>query len=205
MTIRRRVFGVMVAGAVLATAMLMSGPSVAEGERDPLEPSAQARFQQLRQSIELRSSQYDLDWTWVAAVAFQESGFDASARGPGGHIGVMQIAPETAASVVVSIPEVDRPDDNIHAGVRYLRYIIDKYYSEPGIAESDRMMMAVASYQAGPLYIQQARGWAETHGLDADRWFGGVEIAVRKLYGDHTPEYVEDVAFYRQLLAAQAP
>ena len=205
MSIRRRILGVMVAGAVLAIGTLASGPSVADGERDPFDPSAQARFQQLRQSIELRSSQYDLDWTWVAAVAFQESGFDASARGPGGHIGVMQIAPATAASVAVSIPEIDRPDDNIHAGVRYLRYIIDKYYSEPGLTDSDRMMMAVASYQAGPLYIQQARGWAETHGLDADRWFGGVEVAVQKLYGNHTVEYVEDVAFYRQLLASQAP
>lgn len=205
MSIRRRIFSVMVACAFLAAGTLASGSSVAEGERDPLDPSAQARFQQLRQSIELRSSQYDLDWTWVAAVAFQESGFDASARGPGGHIGVMQIAPATAASVAVSIPEIDRPDDNIHAGVRYLRYIIDKYYSEPGIADSDRMMMAVASYQAGPLFILQARGWAETHGLDADRWVGGVEVAVQKLYGNHTVEYVKDVAFYRQILASQAP
>jgi membrane-bound lytic murein transglycosylase MltF len=202
---RRPIVIVAVVCAMLAAGALTSGPSLADGTRDPLAPAAQARFQQLRQSIELRSSQYDLDWTWVAAVAFQESGFDASARGPGGHIGVMQIAPATAASVAVAMPQIDRPDDNIHAGVRYLRYIIDKYYSEPGLSESDRMMLAVASYQAGPLFILQARGWAETHGLDADRWLGGVEVAVRKLYGDHTVKYVEDVAFYRQVLASQAP
>ncbi len=202
---RHRGLIVAVAFSMLAAGTLTSGPTVADGARDPLDPAAQARFLQLRLSIELRSSQYDLDWTWVAAVAFQESGFDPSARGPGGHIGVMQIAPTTAASVAVAMPEIDRADDNIHAGVRYLRYIIDKYYSEPGLSESDRMMLAVASYQAGPLFIEQARGWAETHGLDADRWFGGVEVAVRKLFGNHTVEYVEDVAFYREVLASQGP
>ncbi len=205
MTRRARILGVAVVYMTLAAGMLASGASRADGERDPLAPTAQARFQQLRQSIELRSSQYDLDWTWVAAVAFQESGFDPAARGPGGHIGVMQMAPATAAGVAVSIPEIDRVDDNIHAGVRYLRFIIDEYYSEPSLSENDRMMMTVASYQAGPLYIQQARGWARLNGLDADRWFGGVEVVVRKLFGSHTVDYVEDVAFYREVLASQAP
>ena len=199
------ILGVATAFMVLAAGMLASDAARGDEARDPLDPAAQARFQQLRQSIELRSNQYDLDWTWVAAVAFQESGFDPAARGPGGHIGVMQIAPATAASVAVSIPEINRADDNIHAGVRYLRYIIDKYFSEPGLGESDRMMMAVASYQAGPLNIQQARGWAKLNGLDADRWFGGVEVAVQKLFGSHTVDYVEDVAFYREVLASHSP
>jgi membrane-bound lytic murein transglycosylase MltF len=200
---RRRHAAIVVLVAALLAACL-PGPGIAEQLRDPLAPAAQALFQSLRQSIELRSDQYDLDWTWVAAVAFQESGFDPMARGPGGHIGVMQIAPATAASVAVAIDRIDRADDNIHAGVRYLRYIIDKHFSDPGIGEDDRMLMAIAGYQAGPLNIAQARGWAETHGLDADRWYGGVEVAVGRLFGGHTVEYVADVAFYREALASLA-
>lgn len=184
--------------AALAIGANATGSSAADNLRDPFEGGAQARFQQLRQSIELRATQYDLDWTWIAAIAFQESGFDAAARGPGGHIGVMQIAPETAASVPVSIDRIDLPDENIHAGVRYLRYIIDKHFTENGISDENRMLMAIASYQAGPMNIDQARGWAKTHGLDADRWYGGVAVAVQKLFGDHTVGYVEDVTAYRE-------
>jgi membrane-bound lytic murein transglycosylase MltF len=184
--------------ATLVIGVFETGFAAAGELRDPFADGAQLRFERLRQSIELRAMQYDLDWTWIAAVAFQESGFDPAARGPGGHIGVMQIAPATAASLPVSIERIDRPDDNIHAGVRYLRYIIDRHFAEPGISDEDRMLMAIAGYQAGPLYIDQARGWARTHNLDADRWFGGVEVAVRKLFGNHTVSYVEDVAAYRE-------
>ena len=183
--------------AVLLACATVASEADADNLRDPFASDAQARRELLQSSFEIRAMQYDLDWTWVAAVAFQESGFNAAARGPGGHVGVMQISPATAASVPVAIPTIDRPDDNIHAGVRYLRFIIDKHFSDPNIPERDRMLMAVAAYQAGPLNIDQARGWALAQGLDPDRWDGGVEIAVRQLYGSHTPSYVEDVAAYR--------
>jgi membrane-bound lytic murein transglycosylase MltF len=182
---------------LLAGVAAWPGPAGSGELRDPFAPDAQARFLAVRDGIELRSEQYDLDWTWVAGIAFQESGFDQAARGPGGHIGVMQIAPATASSVPVGIRGISSLDPNIHAGVRYLRFIVDKHFSEPGIAEEDRMRMAVAAYQAGPLNIDQARGWARVNGLDADRWFGGVEEAVRQLFGEHTVDYVRDVSAYR--------
>jgi len=166
--------------------------------RDPFAPIPRARFLTLKDTIMLRSKQYDLDWTWVAGIAFQESGFNQKAVGPGGHIGIMQIAPATAASVPVGIVAIDEADANIHAGVRYLRYILDKHFSEPGIAENDRMRMTVASYQAGPLNIDQARGWARVNGYNADRWSGGVDEAVRRLFGEHTVRYVRDVSAYRE-------
>ena len=186
-------------GALAAFVAMRTSPARSEEEptRDPFAPIPRARFLALKDTIQLRSKQYDLDWTWVAGIAFQESGFNQKAVGAGGHIGVMQIAPATAASVAVGIVAIDTADANIHAGIRYLRYILDKHLSEPGITENDRMRMAVGSYQAGPLNIDQARGWARLHGFNADRWFGGVEEAVRRLFGEHTVRYVRDVSAYR--------
>jgi len=186
----------------VAVAMLLvaAGPAFADNARDPLAPGAQARLETLRDIMERYAALYDLDWTWIAGIAFQESGFDQDARGPGGHIGIMQIAPATAASAVVSLPAIYDADGNIHAGVRYLRAMIDISFNDPAIDPAERVLFAVAAYQAGPMNIEQAREWAAANGLDANRWRGGVEEAMRLMHGMHTVSYVRDVTGYRDTL-----
>jgi len=56
----------------------------------------------------------------IAAQAYQESGLDQSKRRPTGAIGVMQVLPRTAADPNVNIADIEKLENNIHAGVKYL-------------------------------------------------------------------------------------
>ena len=47
-----------------------------------------------------------------------------------GAIGIMQIKPSTAADRNVGIPDITAPADNIRAGARYMRFLMDRYFSK---------------------------------------------------------------------------
>ena len=87
------------------------------------------RLNSMVELFEQYAGQYDFDWLLIAAQAYQESGLDQSKRNPSGAIGVMQMLPSTAAGDVVNIPDIEKLERNIHAGTKYLRYIVDKYYA----------------------------------------------------------------------------
>jgi membrane-bound lytic murein transglycosylase MltF len=73
--------------------------------------------------------EYNFDWLILEAQAYQESHIDQSVRSPSGAVGVMQIKPSTAAGNPINIKGVDQSAaNNIHAGVKYLRVITDRYF-----------------------------------------------------------------------------
>src|SRR3546814_12567772 len=73
---------------------------------------------------------YGFDWLMVGAQGYQESKLDQSARSKAGAIGIMQLLPSTAADPNVGIPDITTERNNIHAGVRYLRFLRDRSFSE---------------------------------------------------------------------------
>ncbi|OIQ49971.1 Membrane-bound lytic murein transglycosylase F precursor [Pseudodesulfovibrio hydrargyri] len=137
---------------------------------------------------------YDFDWLKIAAMAYQESRFDMNRKSSAGAVGVMQIKPSTAAGPQVGIEDVATLDGNIHAGVKYLRYLVDNYFSD--VDPTARMDFALAAYNAGPNRIIQVRRRAEEMGLDPRRWFGNCEWAAFDLIGRETTGYVAHVQMY---------
>lgn len=109
-----------------------------------------------------------LDWRLLAAVAFVESRFNAKAKSPWGAVGLMQVLPRTARAMGVSRPR--RPRDNIRAGARYLRKLIDRF-AEEGVALEAQVRFALAAYNAGAGHIDDARALAKARGLDPTLWF----------------------------------
>jgi len=81
------------------------------------------------------AGQYDFDWLLVAAQAYQESMLDQSKRSPRGAIGVMQLLPSTAKDTNVNIKNIEKLENNIHAGVKYLRFIRDRYFENEEMAK----------------------------------------------------------------------
>ncbi|MCE5244465.1 MAG: lytic transglycosylase F [Desulfobacteraceae bacterium] len=146
-------------------------------------------------------SQYNLDYLLIAAQAYQESGLDQKVRSPSGAVGVMQIKPETAAAFPVSIKNIHKLDNNIHAGVRYLRFFIDDFYARESMDPMDKIIFAFASYNAGPGRIASLREKAAKQGLDPNSWFNNVERVVARSIGNETVQYVRNI--YKYYLAYQ--
>ncbi len=142
------------------------------------------------------SSQYGFDYLMVVAQGYQESMLEQSARSPGGAVGIMQVKPSTAAAPPISIPNVMTAGNNIHAGVKVLKTIADKYFSDPNIDPENRLLLTFAAYNAGPNRIAELRKLAPAQGLDPNKWFGNVELLVAQRVGQTTVQYVSNIYKY---------
>ena len=146
--------------------------------------------------IKKYASQYDFDWLKIAAQGYQESKLDQSLKSTKGAIGVMQVLPSTAADPNVNIPAIQDTESNIHAGVKYLRFLRDRYFSSPEITPLDRVLLSFAAYNAGPGNLSKARKKATELGLDPNRWFGNVEVAAARTISREPVIYVRNIYKY---------
>jgi membrane-bound lytic murein transglycosylase MltF len=154
------------------------------------------RFQEALPFFEKYAKQYDFDYLLIAAQAYQESRIDQKLKSPAGAVGVMQIKPTTAADPNVGIPGVHAMETNIHAGVKYLRFVSDRYFGDAHFDELNRHVFAFAAYNAGPARIQQLRKKADAQGLDPDTWFNSVEIVAGREVGREPVDYVRNILKY---------
>ena len=154
------------------------------------------KFKEMVALFRKYGEQYDLPYLLVAAQAYQESTLDQSARSPVGAVGVMQIKPSTAAGKPIEIQNVEELDNNIEAGTKYLRFLVDQYYKNEPMDRVTKGLFAVASYNAGPARIRQLRRKAEAQGLDPNRWFNNVELVAAQDIGRETVQYVANIYKY---------
>jgi len=146
--------------------------------------------------IKRYAAEYDFDWLMIAAQAYQESRFDQSKTSSAGALGIMQLLPSTAADAAVGIPDISAAEDNIHAGVKYLRWLRDTYFSEDDIDPLDRILFSFAAYNAGPGNTAKARRRAAQLGFDPNRWFGHVEIGMYRAVSGEPASYVRKIYKY---------
>ena len=158
------------------------------------------------------ADQYDSDWLLVVAQGYQESQLDQSKRSSAGAVGVMQIKPSTAADRNVGIKNVETLENNIHASVKYMRFLRDRYFADEGLDPLDRGLFTLAAYNAGPARVAKLRQKAKSVGLDPNQWFGNVEIIAARDIGRETVDYVSNIykyyTAYKAIVAqraAQAP
>jgi soluble lytic murein transglycosylase-like protein len=95
--------------------------------------------------IEKHSASQGVRPELVRAVIQAESAFNPNARSVKGAMGLMQLMPATAAEYGVANPY--DPQDNIRAGVAYLRSLLTRY--------DDKVELALAAYNAGPGAVEK--------------------------------------------------
>lgn len=154
------------------------------------------KFEQMVNLFKRYADQYDFDYLMMAAQAYQESGLDQSRKSQAGAIGVMQLLPSTAADRNVNITEIEKLENNIHAGTKYLRFIVDRYYENEPMNDLNKMLFAFASYNAGPAKVNRLRKKAAAMGLNPNVWFNNVEVAASKVIGRETVQYVSNIYKY---------
>lgn len=108
----------------------------------------------------------------------------------------MQLLPTTAADSNVGIPDISEPDSNIHAGIKYLNWIRDRYFNDPGIDRFNQTLFAFAAYNAGPARVARLRGKATEQGYDPNIWFDNVEVIAAQDIGRETVQYVSNILKY---------
>ncbi|MFO7816419.1 MAG: transglycosylase SLT domain-containing protein [Thermodesulfobacteriota bacterium] len=164
--------------------------------RDPTDLENWDKLRKYENIIRKYAYMYDFDWLLILALAFQESGLDNSKMSHAGAVGIMQIRPSTAGDPNVGIENVHDVENNIHAGVKYLDFLRDRYFSAEDIRPRDRVRLALAAYNAGPARIRRVRALAGEMGLDPNKWFRHVELAALRDIGQETVRYVSNINKY---------
>ena len=162
-------------------------------------PGNEKELKKFREAVEFfkeYGEKYNFDWLMLVSLAYQESRIDQSKRSPAGAIGVMQLLPSTAADPNVNIPDIKKLDKNIHAGVKYLRFINDRYFEKEPMDFLNKMLFSFASYNAGPAKVARLRKEASKRGLDPNVWFRNVEIIAARRIGRETVQYVGNIYTY---------
>ena len=166
--------------------------------------SERKRFGDVVELFRKYGDRYDIDYLLMVAQGFQESTLDQSKRSHVGAIGVMQIMPATARDLDVG--DVAKTENNIHGGVKYMRFMIDQYYGKEPMTPLNKGLFAFAAYNCGPGRVAQLRKEAARRGLDPNRWFGNVELVAADRIGPETVTYVSNIYKYYtayKLLQAQ--
>ena len=130
----------------------------------------------------------------MTAQGYQESRLDQNKKSKVGAIGVMQIMPATGKELKVG--DIHHVDNNINAGVKYIRYLIEQYYSKESMTDLNKVLFAFAAYNAGPTRISQLRAEASKRGLDPNIWFDNVERVAAERIGNETVQYVSNIYKY---------
>ncbi len=123
-------------------------------------------LEELKEFFLRAQSESGLDWRLLAAVAYQESHWNAKAVSRTGVRGIMMLTADTADHLGVK----DRldPEESILGGARYLRMLKDALAES--IPEPDRTWLALAAYNMGMGHVDDARRLAKRLGRNPDAW-----------------------------------
>lgn len=159
--------------------------------------ASEQEMQKFRQTVDLfkkYADQYQFDYLLLTAQGYQESGLNQSARSPVGAIGIMQIMPATGSELGVG--DIRLAEPNIHGGAKYMRKIMDEYFSDASFDDLNRNLFAFAAYNAGPNRIARLRMTAGERGYDPNIWFDNVEHVVAEKVGQEPVRYVGNIFKY---------
>ena len=98
--------------------------------------------------VYIKSNKYNVEASLISAMIKVESNWNIKAVSDKGATGLMQLMPSTAREMAVKNPR--NPEENIEGGIRYLRYLLDKFDGD--------VALALAAYNAGPGRVERYRG-----------------------------------------------
>ena len=177
-------------GNILAHRYGRSGQFV----RSASSPHERKKFEKMVGIFRKYAARHDLDPLLMMAQGYQESRLEQNARSAVGAIGVMQLMPATAKEMKVG--DVTELEANIQAGVKYIRFLQDRYFERMPMRAVDKTLFTFAAYNAGPARVSRLRSLAEKRGLDPDVWLKNVEIVAAEQIGAETVTYVANIYKY---------
>jgi membrane-bound lytic murein transglycosylase MltF len=162
--------------------------------QNALAPDELKKFQDTVLLFRKYSSQYGVDYLLMMAQGYQESTLNQDAKSSVGAVGVMQLMPATGAQMRVG--DIHDKEANIHAGVKYVRYMVDSNFAHEPMDDTNKLLFAFAAYNAGAGRIHALRVEAARQGLDPNVWIDNVEMIAAARIGTETVTYVANIYKY---------
>jgi soluble lytic murein transglycosylase-like protein len=128
--------------------LLVMSPQDRTASGDRYDAQLLARASQYDSIIEHAAIAAAVEPNLLRAVIVVESGFNSHAVSKRGAVGLMQLMPATASRFGVSNPYDAR--QNVHAGARYLKFLIDRFGHD--------IRLALAAYNAGEEAVDRNGG-----------------------------------------------
>lgn len=160
-------------------------------------------------NIKAVAEEFDMDWRWLAAISYQESGWNPLAKSRTGVRGMMMLTLPTAKEVGVS----DRldPDQSLRGGAIYLKSLKSRLPKR--ILEPDRSWFALAAYNVGLGHLEDARVITQKRNGDPNSWYDVKQslplLTQKKWYektrygyarGYEPVQYVQNIRHYHNVL-----
>jgi membrane-bound lytic murein transglycosylase F len=114
--------------------------------------------------LQVVAAEFDLDWVMLTSIAAQESKFDPYSESWAGAVGIMQVLPRFSEIPVESLFD---PEINIREGARILKEQMVHYSYMDSLTQ---WQFALATYNAGPGHVADARRLAIDHNDDPNEW-----------------------------------
>lgn len=167
------------------------------------------KLPQWKKYFQKYSEKYQVPWLLIAAVAYQESRWEADATSYTGVKGFMQLTSATAQHLGVT--DREDPIQSIQGGSFYMQYLYDKMPER--ITRFERWIQALASYNAGYAHLRDVHRLAKVRSMDAYRW-KNLRILLPELSneenldiflyglarGEETVDFIENVLTYHEAL-----
>ena len=136
------------------------------------------------------TARYKLDWRLTIAQILKESYFKENAMSNVGAMGLMQIMPRTAREITseIDIAYITKdPNENITAGIYYMYKQLKNF---PRADPDNRIMLALAAYNAGIARVYDAQDIARVRQLDPNTW-AAVKECLPLLTDEHWKLHLE--------------
>jgi membrane-bound lytic murein transglycosylase MltF len=157
-------------------------------------PADLQKFQQTVALFRKYAAQYNVDYLLMMAEGFQESSLNQEAKSKVGAVGIMQLMPATGEQMQVG--DISQTEANIHAGVKYIRFMVDKYFANEPMTDTNQLLLAFAAYNAGSGRVHALRVEAAQKGFDPNVWIDNVEVIAAARVGMETVTYVANIYKY---------
>lgn len=121
------------------------------------EPPVEPPLGPFAKLIRTAAERHGVDEHLLTSLIATESNFNPRAVSRKRARGLMQLMPATARQFLPAAGDIFDPAQNIEAGTRYLKELLERYHQDP--------VLALAAYNAGPERVAQYRGvppFAET-------------------------------------------
>lgn len=128
--------------------LLVLSPQDMTESGDRYDPALLARATRYDAIIETAAASNAVEANLLRAVIVVESGFNSRAVSKRGAVGLMQLMPATASRFGVTNPF--DPRENVHAGARYLKFLMDRF--------GHNVRLALAAYNAGEEAVDRNGG-----------------------------------------------